>query len=168
MVSDRLLNERLDQVDYYTLLGVARDATADRIRDAFHRFALKYHPDQHVGDSAGSERALRVFKRGSEGYRVLLDPVLRARYDAAMGRGEARLTPEAERKSVVSESRAAVVPMPVDIAPFYDKAREAFDKGDLKNAKAFLTLAARKSNHAKIQELTREILEAEKNLFRRK
>ncbi len=166
MVSERLLDERLDQVDYYTLLGVPRDAEAHRVREAFHQFALRYHPDQHVGDATASARALRIFKRGSEGYRVLLDPVLRARYDAALRRGEARLTPEAERTAVVSEARVAEAPMPADVQPFYDKAREALTRGDLKNARAFLTMAARKTSHPKVQDLTREILEAERGRLR--
>ncbi len=168
MVSDKLVDEKLDQIDYYTLLDVARNAGADRIRESFHRFALKYHPDQHVGDPVGAARALRVFKRGAEGYRVLLDPVLRARYDAAMGRGEARLTPDAERKAVASENRAVEVPIPPDVVPFYDKARDALARGDIQNARAFITLAARKTTHARVQDLAREILDADKKLLLRK
>ncbi len=169
MLSNRVLDEHLDRVDYYSLLGVARDADAAQIREAFHRFALVYHPDQHVDDPDEAERALRIFKRGSEGYRVLLDPVLRARYDAAMGRGEVRLTPDAERKAVVQEARVAAAveaPLPADVAPLFEKASEAFKRGDLKNAKAFLMLVTRKSSHPRVQALTREILEAERAAIR--
>lgn len=166
LLPDKVLNDHLDNVDYYALLGIPRDASPDAIRDAFHHFALRYHPDQHVEDAAAKLRALRIFKRGSEGYRVLLDPVLRARYDSALKRGELRLTPEAERKTVAAETTVATVaerPLPPDVQPFFDKAREAMTRGDLKNAKAFLLLAARKGPHPRLQALTKEILEAERN-----
>lgn len=171
MLSDRALFEHLDRMDYYAILGVARDATADQVRESFHRFALRFHPDQHVEDASAAARAVRIFKRGSEGYRVLLDPVLRARYDAALARGEVRLTPEAERTQVVQEQRVAAVsdaPLPSDIAPLFEKAHDAFKKGDLKNARAFLMLVSRKSNHPRVQSLTRDILEAERTALRRR
>lgn len=171
MLSDKLLSEQLERLDYYAILGAARDATADAIREAFHRFALRFHPDQHVGDEASQERAARIFKRGSEGYRVLLDPAMRARYDAGLARGEVRLTQETARRSVVSEAQIKAVaeePLPGDIKPLFEQAQAAFTKGDLKNARAFLMLVARKSSHPKIQQLTREILEAERAMLRRR
>jgi curved DNA-binding protein CbpA len=168
LLPDRVLDQRLDKVDYYSLLGVSREATAAEVRDAFHQFALAYHPDQHPDDPDGAKRALRIFKRGTEGYRVLLDPVLRARYDAALGRGEVRLTPEAERRAVVAEARVTTVngeatALPAEHQPLFDKVREALSKGDLVNARAFMTLLGRKTTHPKVQALTRELLEAEKN-----
>lgn len=170
MLSDRVLDEHLDRIDYYTLLDVARDAPTDAIRDAFHRFAMRFHPDQHIGDAAAQTRAARIFKRGAEGYRILIDTALRARYDAALGRGEVRLTQEAERKAVVAEAKtaSAEAPMPPDVKSLYDKAREAFERGDLKNARAFLMLVTRRSTHPKVQGLAREVLEAEKNALRRR
>jgi len=171
MLSDQALADNLDRIDYYAILGVARDASADQVREAFHRFALRHHPDQHVDAAALAARALRIFKRGSEGYRVLLDPVLRARYDAALARGEVRLTPDAERRAVVQEARVAAVseaPLPPDVAGLFEKAADAFKRGDLKNAKAFLLLVSRKSNHPRVQSLTREILEAERAAARRR
>jgi curved DNA-binding protein CbpA len=171
MLSDHALDENLDRIDYYAILGIARDATTAQVREAFHRFALRHHPDQHVDAASGAARALRIFKRGSEGYRVLLDAVLRARYDAALARGEVRLTPDAERREVVQEARVLVVseaPLPPDIAGLYEKAAEAFKRGDLKNAKAFLLLVSRRSNHPRVQALTREILEAERQSMRRR
>lgn len=169
MLSDNVLEEHLDRVDYYSLLAVPRDADATAIREAFHRFALRYHPDQHVDAPDTAARMLRVFKRGSEGYRVLLDPLLRARYDSALARGEARLTPDAERTSVPQEVRVSIpaeAPLPPEIAQLFEKAHEAFKRNDLKNAKAFLLLVSRKSNHPRVQNLTREILEAERNALR--
>ncbi len=165
MLSDKMLDERLDKVDYYALLGVARDEGVARIRDAFHKFALRFHPDQHLDDPDAQKRALRIFKRGSEGYRVLLDPVLRARYDDALGRGEVRLSAEAERQETVREAQVALPdedPLPPEVQPIFDQATAALARGDLKNAKAFLLLVAKRSSQAKVKRLTKEILEAER------
>ncbi len=169
MLSDRVLDEHLDRIDYYTLLGVARDAAPSAIRDAFHRFAMRFHPDQHIGDDGAQVRAGRIFKRGAEGYRILLDASLRARYDSALGRGEVRLTQEAERRAVVAEAGTpAQAPMPPDVKPLYERAKEAFEKGDMKNAKAFLTLVTRRSSHPAVQALARDVLEAERAALRRR
>jgi curved DNA-binding protein CbpA len=167
LLPQRVLDEGLDKVDYYALLGVSRQATAAEVRDAFHQFALTYHPDQYPDDLAGARRVLRIFKRGTEGYRVLLDPVLRARYDAALNRGELRLTAETERQAVLAEARLESAKgeagaLPAEHQPLYDKVREALTRGDLVNARAFMMLLGRKSAHPKVQELTKELLEAEK------
>lgn len=64
---------------YYTVLGVPPDATADQIKKAYYRAALRYHPDKNIeGDRATAEQK---FKQVGEAYQVLSDPVLRSRYD---------------------------------------------------------------------------------------
>lgn len=63
--------------DYYEVLGVARDADAKAIKDAFRRLALKYHPDRNKSPDAESR-----FKEIAEAYAVLSDPEKRAEYDA--------------------------------------------------------------------------------------
>jgi molecular chaperone DnaJ len=65
------------QRDYYEVLGVARDADAKHIKDAFRELALKYHPDRNKSPDA-EER----FKEIAEAYAVLSDPKKRAEYDA--------------------------------------------------------------------------------------
>ncbi|MEM6962827.1 MAG: DnaJ domain-containing protein, partial [Myxococcota bacterium] len=67
------MTDRLDQLDYYTLLGLSTDANADQIRQAFHRFALRYHPDKYLrsDDADTLRRANQIFSRGAEAYRVL-------------------------------------------------------------------------------------------------
>jgi molecular chaperone DnaJ len=62
--------------DYYEILGVARDATKDQLKDAYRTLALKYHPDRNK--EAGAEEK---FKEISEAYAALSDDEKRAAYD---------------------------------------------------------------------------------------
>jgi molecular chaperone DnaJ len=63
--------------DYYEVLGLGRNATADEIKAAYRKAALRHHPDKNPGDSASEDR----FKEAAEAYAVLSDPDKRARYD---------------------------------------------------------------------------------------
>jgi curved DNA-binding protein len=67
----------MEYKDYYKMLGVSRDASADEIRGVFRKLALQYHPDRNPGDKQAEER----FKEINEAYQVLSDPQKRARYD---------------------------------------------------------------------------------------
>ena len=65
------------EIDYYEVLGVARTASADEIKRAYKKMAIKYHPDRNPGDKEAEEK----FKQAAEAYDVLRDPDKRARYD---------------------------------------------------------------------------------------
>jgi curved DNA-binding protein len=67
----------MEYKDYYKILGVERSASAEAIRKAYRKLAMKYHPDQNPGDKAAEER----FKEINEAYQVLSDDQKRARYD---------------------------------------------------------------------------------------
>lgn len=67
------------QRDYYEVLGVARNATADDIKKAFRRLARQYHPDLHTG--AKKTEMERKFKELNEAHEVLSDPETRKKYD---------------------------------------------------------------------------------------
>lgn len=62
--------------DYYEVLGVGRDATAEDLKKAFRKHALKFHPDRNKEADAGDR-----FKEVNEAYQVLNDPKRKAQYD---------------------------------------------------------------------------------------
>jgi len=64
--------------DYYEVLGVNRDASADEIKRAYRALALKYHPDRNPDDKQG---AAEKFKEASEAYSILSNTDKRAQYD---------------------------------------------------------------------------------------
>ena len=63
--------------DYYEVLGVGKDASADEIKKAYRKLAVKYHPDKNPGDKEAEEK----FKEAAEAYSILSDPDKKARYD---------------------------------------------------------------------------------------
>lgn len=65
------------QKDYYEVLGVAKDASADDIKKSFRKLAVKYHPDRNQGDTTAEEK----FKEINEAYAVLSDAEKRKKYD---------------------------------------------------------------------------------------
>ena len=65
------------EVDFYELLGVARDADAAALKSSYRKQAMKYHPDRNPGDAEAESQ----FKMISAAYEVLKDPQKRAAYD---------------------------------------------------------------------------------------
>jgi len=67
----------MEYKDYYKTLGVPKSASADGIKKAFRKLAVKYHPDKNPGDKKAEEK----FKEINEAYEVLRDPEKRKKYD---------------------------------------------------------------------------------------
>ena len=63
--------------DYYEILGVDRSASADDVKKAYRKLAMKYHPDRNQGDA----EAETLFKEAAQAYEVLSDHSKRQRYD---------------------------------------------------------------------------------------
>jgi len=63
--------------DYYEVLGVSKSATADEVKKAYRRLAMKHHPDRNAEDTSAEDR----FKEAKEAYEVLKDKDKRATYD---------------------------------------------------------------------------------------
>ena len=63
--------------DYYEILGVAKNASADEVKKAYRRIAMKNHPDRNPDNKAAED----VFKEATEAYEVLSDKEKKAAYD---------------------------------------------------------------------------------------
>lgn len=63
--------------DYYTVLGVNRDASDEDIKKAYRKLAMKHHPDRNLQDKSSEEK----FKEAKAAYEILSDPKKRAAYD---------------------------------------------------------------------------------------
>lgn len=63
--------------DYYDVLGVAKNVTADDLKKAYRKLAIQYHPDKNPGDKAAEDK----FKEIAEAYGVLSDSDKKAKYD---------------------------------------------------------------------------------------
>ncbi|MEQ8242730.1 molecular chaperone DnaJ [Fulvivirga sp.] len=63
--------------DFYEILGVDKSASAEEIKKAYRKVAIKFHPDKNPGDSEAEEK----FKEAAEAYEILSNPEKKQRYD---------------------------------------------------------------------------------------
>ncbi len=140
----------LDELNYYELFGVDRNATVDEVREAFHAFCDVFHPDRHQGRTSAERSALSaIFKRSTEAYLVLTDLSLRTQYDRDL---TARPTAHPPRMSHSvrprGPQRSTPKPLKIEDAarspssrPFARRADELIKSGDLRQAKLQLVMA---------------------------
>lgn len=63
--------------DYYDILGVSKGSSADELKKAYRKLAIKYHPDKNPDDKSAEDK----FKEAAEAYEILSNPEKRQRYD---------------------------------------------------------------------------------------
>lgn len=119
-------NLRLDALDYYEILGVEPSASATELLDAYHRFALTFHPDTRPDDSLEIRQALtRIFQRGVEAYRVLSNSTLRNEYEELHSHGKRRY---------FDSFRAPKLELPVALPTLHERCRSAGAKLEAQQA----------------------------------
>jgi DnaJ-class molecular chaperone len=125
----------LDRYSYYELLNLTPGAAPDQIRGAFHRMALSVHPDrfQSHEDLELRKKIYTIYKRMTEGYRVLMEPAERRSYDAGLEQGRMRLV-RTQRKVSTFKREEDAIDHP-KAKQFFRMAQDAERRGDLKNAK---------------------------------
>jgi len=149
----------LDSISYYDLFRAPRTANHDELRAAFHVFAETFHPDTHRWRHPNEQEAIgRIYRRGTEAWRVLSDPMLRARYDEALANGILRPEnlivemdgPQSRSLAPPSAAGGAAGAVPGRLLdrvrspgarPFIIRSEELFKKGDPKQAKIQLVMA---------------------------
>ena len=119
------LHDGLRSKDHFEVLGIARTATADEVKDAYFRLARPYHPDASLDPSLEDLRDKRsvVFIRLGEAYETLRNPTSRKRYETAFPprRGAPRAEPP-------KPETPAIKPEPPDPAIDERKAAQDFAK----------------------------------------
>lgn len=92
------------QPDYYSLLGIPRNASADQLRRAYREAALRLHPDKNVrpGDT-------ELFLDVSKAYETLIDPEQRTRYDESLAVGEADAAAQSPFRCTLLQSRTTLL-----------------------------------------------------------
>eukprot|EP00929_Paragymnodinium_shiwhaense_P032647 TRINITY_DN18068_c0_g1_i1.p1 TRINITY_DN18068_c0_g1~~TRINITY_DN18068_c0_g1_i1.p1 ORF type:complete len:378 (-),score=92.45 TRINITY_DN18068_c0_g1_i1:342-1475(-) len=91
--------------DPYTVLGVAKDASADDIKKAYRKLALKWHPDRNADNKAQAEAE---FKRVSTAYQVLSDPDQRRMHDT-FGTADAQQMRRTARSKAMTDEEAQMI-----------------------------------------------------------
>jgi curved DNA-binding protein CbpA len=144
----------LDSISYYDLFRSTKAANHDELRTAFHAFAETFHPDAHRWRHPNEQEAIgRIYRRGTEAWRVLSDPTMRARYDEALANGILRpenLIVEMEGPRSLAPASLSGPPAPGRLIdrvrspgarPFVIRSEELLKKGDPKQAKIQLVMA---------------------------
>jgi DnaJ-class molecular chaperone len=147
----------LDRLDYYRLLGVAKDARIPEIKKAFFAIAARFHPDRNRdADAVVTAAIYDIFKRLNEAYRVLCDYEKRKPYDLGLASGKTRLEQDGRRN--VAPKTAEDAMRSREARQFYRQAVEALKAGNLMQAELHVKVAKNKegANEA-IEELIAKI-----------
>jgi DnaJ-class molecular chaperone len=159
--------EALDTLSHYGLFAMDPAASHDDLRAAFHAFADTFHPDGHVGRPDAEQEAIgRIYRRGTEAWRVLSDATLRARYDEALASGVDRpdaavVAMEAGRSLAPASGRLIDTIRSPGARPFVLRAEELMKKGDPKQAKIQVMMAlSREVGNAMLESFAKQIDDA--------
>ncbi len=139
---ERLYSE-LDRLSYYKILGVGRGASTTAIQNAFYRRAVHLHPDRHHGleDASLKEKISKVYKRVSEGYKVLSSERSRRLYDRGLRRGDVRLHHNEDPEKQEEKQNFSKNSMNTEIDALMQKASDLLKERSFAQAVVFLEAA---------------------------
>lgn len=125
----------LEEYSYYELLNLTPQATVDEIRASFHRMAMIMHPDnyQQHNDQELRSQLYVIYKRLTEGYRVLTDAAMRREYDQQLAQGHRRMQALERKRSTFTRLEDAIENP--QAKRFFLLARDAEKRNDFKTAK---------------------------------
>jgi molecular chaperone DnaJ len=109
-------------VDYYSVLGVTRDASDQELKSAYRKLAMQFHPDRNPGDHAAEER----YKQASEAIQVLSDSTKRSLYDQNGGRGPCLRRHKDDRHATRREAEG-IQETPITVEPIVVSPRRGED-----------------------------------------
>lgn len=139
------LAARLDQLDYFEVLGVPRDAVLADIKEQYHSLQRAYHPDTFYQspDTELKEAVFRIAKRLSEAYVVLRDPTRRERYlqDVSGRHRSAKLRFTEQSETELRDAQEALQGRTLQGRNLVSKALKAIEEGDLRSAERDLKTA---------------------------
>jgi len=132
----RRIFRNLDRLDYYQVLEVTPYASGAQIKDAFYARSLEFHPDRfaQLQDRDLREKIYQIYKRVSEAFRELSDPVRRSQYDHSIGRARRLQTDSVDGMRLKLSAAVAA-------KRYVAEALKAERKGDLAAAKSYMLLA---------------------------
>lgn len=156
---ERLYSE-LDRLSYYKILGVGRGASTSAIQKAFYRRAVQLHPDRHHGleDAYLKEKISRVYKRISEGYRVLCTERSRRVYDRGLRRGDIRMHHSEHPEESEEKPDSSNKPINTEVDALMQKASDLLKDRCFDQAVVFLKTAV--ESHPESSRLQRKLKDA--------
>ena len=128
------LYELLEEIDYYAILQVARDAPQAEVDPAFRAVTRRLHPDRlaRLPDDL-REKANDVYRLANEAFRALKDPDSRARYDAELAAGRLRLSHDGRAdaaKDAAAQAGADAAAKTPQGEKYWKMALKCFAEGD--------------------------------------
>jgi len=153
----------IDELDYYQILKVSRDATPEDVKEAYFKESREFHPDKYyTEDAIFRKKVTIVFKRINEGYKVLSDQKMRDDYTRGLDKPNKRLRYDLGGPANQTNAEdTGATPM---VRKYYEMGKQALSNRDYRGAKINFQLAAQmepnnetfKEKLAEIDKLTKK------------
>jgi DnaJ-class molecular chaperone len=168
------LHELLDELDYYKILLLDRDAAQAEVDPSFRQVTRKMHPDRlaRLNDEALKEKANDIFRLANEAYRHLKDPDTRARYDLGLADGNLRMSADGRskaRQEADAKSNPELAAKTPQGEKYFKMALKCWNDGDFRGAVMQLRFAIQfESGNEIFEEWLAKAEEAQENAAAKK